>query len=196
MVTGTGLFPSIFLNPVVPSQLRRHQNLSGVTERFGVIGRGGHRATRELGTLRVGQVEHPGRQDRLGPHQTGVKRHHRDPVVGEFVCHMGGTPHDRCRPGAWVCARRLGVARGAIHSIAPFLMAQVIVMPMMGMPLFSAQWSAGSTARQLPRKLRLPDRDPGAHQTWASGARTRGPLSWSPSSPPHPSCLPPRLSSM
>jgi len=30
-----------------------------------------------------------------------------------------------------------GVARGAIYSIAPFLMAQVVVMPMMGMPLFS-----------------------------------------------------------
>ena len=30
-----------------------------------------------------------------------------------------------------------GVGRGAIYSIAPFLMAQVVVMPMMGMPLFS-----------------------------------------------------------
>lgn len=30
-----------------------------------------------------------------------------------------------------------GVARGAIYSLAPFLMAQVLVMPMMGMPLFS-----------------------------------------------------------
>lgn len=30
-----------------------------------------------------------------------------------------------------------GVARGAIYSIAPFLVAQIVVMPMMGMPLFS-----------------------------------------------------------
>ena len=30
-----------------------------------------------------------------------------------------------------------GIARGAIYSIAPFLMAQLLVMPMMSMPLFS-----------------------------------------------------------
>ncbi len=30
-----------------------------------------------------------------------------------------------------------GVARGAFYSIAPFLMAQTMVMPMMGMPIFS-----------------------------------------------------------
>ena len=30
-----------------------------------------------------------------------------------------------------------GFARGAIYSVAPFLMAQILVMPMMGMPLFS-----------------------------------------------------------
>ncbi len=30
-----------------------------------------------------------------------------------------------------------GVARGATYSIAPYLMAQLVVMPMMGMPLFS-----------------------------------------------------------
>ena len=29
------------------------------------------------------------------------------------------------------------VARGALYSIAPWLMAQLVVMPMMGMPLFS-----------------------------------------------------------
>jgi uncharacterized membrane protein YagU involved in acid resistance len=29
------------------------------------------------------------------------------------------------------------VVRGALYGIAPFLMAQIIVMPMMGMPLFS-----------------------------------------------------------
>ena len=39
-----------------------------------------------------------------------------------------------------------GVARGAIYSIAPFLMAQIVVMPMMGMPLFSGsvQMAMGS----------------------------------------------------
>jgi len=31
---------------------------------------------------------------------------------------------------------RPGIARGAIYSIAPFLMAQFLVMPMMGMPFF------------------------------------------------------------
>jgi uncharacterized membrane protein YagU involved in acid resistance len=30
-----------------------------------------------------------------------------------------------------------GIVRGATYSIAPFLMAQLLVMPMMGMPLFS-----------------------------------------------------------
>jgi uncharacterized membrane protein YagU involved in acid resistance len=30
-----------------------------------------------------------------------------------------------------------GVARGALYSLAPFFMAQILVMPMMGMPLFS-----------------------------------------------------------
>lgn len=30
-----------------------------------------------------------------------------------------------------------GVVRGATYSIAPFLMAQLVVMPMMGMPVFS-----------------------------------------------------------
>ncbi len=30
-----------------------------------------------------------------------------------------------------------GIARGAMYAIAPFLMAQLLVMPMMGMPLFS-----------------------------------------------------------
>ena len=30
-----------------------------------------------------------------------------------------------------------GFARGAVFAIAPFLMAQILVMPMMGMPLFS-----------------------------------------------------------
>ena len=30
-----------------------------------------------------------------------------------------------------------GVARGAIYSVGPFLMAQILVMPIMGMPLFS-----------------------------------------------------------
>jgi uncharacterized membrane protein YagU involved in acid resistance len=30
-----------------------------------------------------------------------------------------------------------GAARGAIYSLAPFFMAQLLVMPMMGMPLFS-----------------------------------------------------------
>ena len=30
-----------------------------------------------------------------------------------------------------------GVARGAIYSIAPWLIAQVVMMPMMGMPIFS-----------------------------------------------------------
>ena len=34
-----------------------------------------------------------------------------------------------------------GIARGAIYSIAPFLMAQLLVMPMMGMPLFSGSAS-------------------------------------------------------
>jgi uncharacterized membrane protein YagU involved in acid resistance len=29
------------------------------------------------------------------------------------------------------------MVRGAIYSIAPYLMAQLVVMPMMGMPLFS-----------------------------------------------------------
>lgn len=29
------------------------------------------------------------------------------------------------------------VLRGALYGIAPWLMAQVVVMPMMGMPLFS-----------------------------------------------------------
>ena len=30
-----------------------------------------------------------------------------------------------------------GIARGAIYAVGPFLMAQLLVMPMMGMPLFS-----------------------------------------------------------
>jgi len=30
-----------------------------------------------------------------------------------------------------------GFVRGALYGIAPFLMAQILVMPMMGMPLFS-----------------------------------------------------------
>lgn len=34
-----------------------------------------------------------------------------------------------------------GVARGAIYSIAPYLMAQLVVMPMMGMPIFSGSAS-------------------------------------------------------
>jgi uncharacterized membrane protein YagU involved in acid resistance len=34
-----------------------------------------------------------------------------------------------------------GITRGAIYSIAPFLMAQILVMPMMGMPLFSGSVS-------------------------------------------------------
>jgi uncharacterized membrane protein YagU involved in acid resistance len=34
-----------------------------------------------------------------------------------------------------------GIARGAIYSFAPFLMAQLLVMPMMGMPLFSGSVS-------------------------------------------------------
>ena len=40
-----------------------------------------------------------------------------------------------------------GIARGAIYSIAPFLMAQLLVMPMMGMPLFSG--SASMAMRSL-----------------------------------------------
>ena len=34
-----------------------------------------------------------------------------------------------------------GIARGVIYSIAPFLMAQLLVMPMMGMPFFSGSAS-------------------------------------------------------
>jgi uncharacterized membrane protein YagU involved in acid resistance len=29
------------------------------------------------------------------------------------------------------------VARGALYGVAPFLLAQIVVMPMMGMPVFS-----------------------------------------------------------
>ena len=44
-----------------------------------------------------------------------------------------------------------GVARGAIYSIAPWLMAQLVVMPMMGMPLFSgsASMAMGSLVGHL-----------------------------------------------
>lgn len=40
---------------------------------------------------------------------------------------------------AMVADKILGppAARGAIYSVAPFLVAQIVVMPMMGMPLFS-----------------------------------------------------------
>ncbi len=41
---------------------------------------------------------------------------------------------------AWFFLSRIpgpAVARGAIYSLLPWLMAQVLVMPMMGMPLFS-----------------------------------------------------------
>jgi uncharacterized membrane protein YagU involved in acid resistance len=43
------------------------------------------------------------------------------------------------------------VVRGAIFAIAPFLMAQIVVMPMMGMPLFSgsATMAAGSLIGHL-----------------------------------------------
>ncbi len=34
-----------------------------------------------------------------------------------------------------------GIVRGATYSVAPFLMAQLLVMPMMGMPLFSGSVS-------------------------------------------------------
>lgn len=30
--------------------------------------------------------------------------------------------------------------RGGLYAIAPFLMAQILVIPMMGMPLFSGSW--------------------------------------------------------
>ena len=44
-----------------------------------------------------------------------------------------------------------GFARGAIYGIAPFLMAQIIVMPMMGMPVFSgsAAMAMGSLVGHL-----------------------------------------------
>jgi len=44
-----------------------------------------------------------------------------------------------------------GVARGALFSLAPWLMAQVMVMPMMGMPLFSGsmQMAGGSLVGHL-----------------------------------------------
>ena len=43
------------------------------------------------------------------------------------------------------------VARGALFSLAPWLMAQVMVMPMMGMPLFSGsmQMAGGSLVGHL-----------------------------------------------
>ena len=42
-----------------------------------------------------------------------------------------------------------GIARGAIYSIAPFSMAQLLVMPMMGMPLFSGSGSASMAMGSL-----------------------------------------------
>jgi len=44
-----------------------------------------------------------------------------------------------------------GFARGALYGIAPFLMAQIIVMPMMGMPVFSgsAAMAMGSLVGHL-----------------------------------------------
>jgi uncharacterized membrane protein YagU involved in acid resistance len=41
--------------------------------------------------------------------------------------------------------------RGAVYSLAPFLMAQIIVMPMMGMPIFSGsvQMAMGSLIGHL-----------------------------------------------
>lgn len=43
------------------------------------------------------------------------------------------------------------VARGALFSLAPWLMAQIMVMPMMGMPLFSGsmQMAGGSLVGHL-----------------------------------------------
>jgi uncharacterized membrane protein YagU involved in acid resistance len=44
-----------------------------------------------------------------------------------------------------------GFARGALYGIAPFLMAQIVVMPMMGMPFFSgsAAMAMGSLVGHL-----------------------------------------------
>ncbi len=44
-----------------------------------------------------------------------------------------------------------GFLRGALYGIAPFLMAQIIVMPMMGMPIFSgsAAMAMGSLVGHL-----------------------------------------------
>lgn len=43
------------------------------------------------------------------------------------------------------------VARGALYGVAPFLLAQIVVMPMMGMPLFSgsAPMALGSLVGHL-----------------------------------------------
>jgi hypothetical protein len=40
-----------------------------------------------------------------------------------------------------------GVLQGALFSIAPWLMAQLIVMPMMGMPVFSGSFVFGAATR-------------------------------------------------
>jgi hypothetical protein len=42
-------------------------------------------------------------------------------------------------------------ARGGVYAIGPFLMAQILVIPMMGMPLFSGSWvlAAGSLIGHL-----------------------------------------------
>jgi len=44
-----------------------------------------------------------------------------------------------------------GVVRGALYGIAPFLLAQIVVMPMMGMPFFSgsASMAMGSLVGHL-----------------------------------------------
>ncbi len=44
-----------------------------------------------------------------------------------------------------------GIVRGALYGIAPFLLAQIVVMPMMGMPLFSgsAAMAMGSLVGHL-----------------------------------------------
>jgi uncharacterized membrane protein YagU involved in acid resistance len=50
-------------------------------------------------------------------------------IIGSILAVIYAASAGRLRGAAWV--------RGATFAIAPFLMAQVVVMPMMGMPVFS-----------------------------------------------------------
>jgi uncharacterized membrane protein YagU involved in acid resistance len=65
-------------------------------------------------------------------------------MIGAVLAVIYGTVASAKLPGP-------AAARGAIFSLAPWLMAQLVVMPMMGMPLFSgsASMAMGSLVGHL-----------------------------------------------